>query len=85
MVREPHHDKKFYKKIINHKSKFINLKYFLGFQRAIQCGGFCGFRFFWVTSKEVPRVDSRKSPVEVKKSKPSKIYLALEIKATLWH
>jgi hypothetical protein len=46
-------------------------------KRAIQCGGFCGFRFFWVTSKEVPRVDSRKSPVEVKKSKPSKIYLAL--------
>jgi len=45
--------------------------------RAIQCGGFWGFRFFWVTSKEVPRVDSRKSPVEVKKSKPSKIYLAL--------
>jgi hypothetical protein len=54
-------------------------------RRAIQCGGFWGFRFFWVTSKEVPRVDSRKSPVEVKKSKPSKIYLALEIKASLWH
>jgi hypothetical protein len=46
-------------------------------KRAIQCGGFWGFRFFWVTSKEVPRVDSRKSPVEVKKSQPSKIYLAL--------
>ena len=38
---------------------------------------FGGLDFFWVTSKEVPRVDSRKSPVEVKKSKPSKIYLAL--------
>ncbi len=58
---------------------------FKDFQRAIQCGGFWGFRFFWVTSKEVPRVDSRKSPVEVKKSKPSKIYLALEIKTSLWH
>jgi len=56
-------------------SKFKNL--FWVSKRAIQCGGFGGFRFFWVTSKEVPRVDSRKSPVEVKKSKPSKIYLAL--------
>jgi hypothetical protein len=56
---------------------FTKSKILLGFQRAIQCGGFWGFRFFWVTSKEVPRVDSRKSPVEVKKSKPSKIYLAL--------
>jgi hypothetical protein len=53
------------------------LQVFKVFKRAIQCGGFWGFRFFWVTSKEVPRVDSRNSPVEVKKSQPSKIYLAL--------
>jgi hypothetical protein len=62
-------------KIKNQKSEIKNLTWVS--KRAIQCGGFWGFRFFWVTSKEVPRVDSRKSPVEVKKSKPSKIYLAL--------
>jgi len=61
----------------NLKSKIKNQKSFLVSKRAIQCGGFWGFRFFWVNSKEVPRVDSRKSPVEVKKSQPSKIYLAL--------
>jgi len=62
----------------NQKSKITKSKtLFRVSKRAIQCGGFWGFRFFWVTSKEVPRVDSRKSPVEVKKSIPSKIYLAL--------